>query len=261
MMSPPVTVSVERAGVAIVTLNRPERRNALSIGLLEGLSDAVEQLARGDKARVVILRGEGGVFCSGLDLKEARDERLRHQSAELVSRALLAVSQSPSVTIAAVEGAAVAGGAGLMSACDFVVAGQSARIGYPEVKRGLVAGLVLTFLRRQLAERDIRELLLLGDLIDAPKAMQIRLINRVVSDGEALHESLALAEQVLEGAPGAIARTKKVLEELSARSIADDLRIAHAHHLAARDSEESVEGIQAFLEKRPPRWFTNAKGS
>ena len=117
--------------------------------------------------RVLILRGAGAAFCTGLDLKEAADHTKAHATAEMVAKALITLSQANLVTIAAVHGAAVAGGAGIMSACDYVVAAEKTKIGYPEVRRGLVAGLVMTFLRRQCRERDIRELLLGSELIDA----------------------------------------------------------------------------------------------
>src|SRR5581483_5685167 len=110
--------------------------------------------------RVLILRGTGAAFCAGLDLKEASDHAKAHATAELVANTLIALSETRLVTIAAVHGAAVAGGAGIMSACDFVVAARGTKIGYPEVRRGLVAGLVMTFLRRQTGERNMRELLL-----------------------------------------------------------------------------------------------------
>ncbi len=148
-----------------VTLNRPERRNALTIELLTELTAAMDAAAADSGQRVLILRGAGKVFCAGLDLQETTETEKAHRSAEMVARTLLAISQTRLITIAQVHGAAVAGGAGLMSACDFVVTAEGTKIGYPETKRGLVAGLVMTFLRRQLRERDIRELLFTGDLI------------------------------------------------------------------------------------------------
>ena len=116
---------------------------------------------------MIILRGAGAAFCTGLDLKEAADQTKAHATAEMVANTLIAISQTRLITIAIVHGAAVAGGAGIMSACDFVVAAQRTKIGYPEVRRGLVAGLVMTFLRRQIGERNMRELLLGSELIDA----------------------------------------------------------------------------------------------
>src|SRR5207247_2140883 len=124
------------------------------------------------------------------------------------------VYQVPQVTIAAVQGAAIAGGAGLMSACDLVVASQEARIGYPEVRRGLVAALVMTLLHRQVHERDARELLLLGELISAERALRMGLISRVVPSEHLMEEALSLARTALQGGPQSIAQSKKVLDEL-----------------------------------------------
>ena len=143
--------------------------------------------------------------CAAKEWPSARawiwSKRLRRPApkttARLVARLLRAVYQVPQVTIAAVHGAAIAGGAGLMSACDMVVAARDTRIGYPEVKRGLVAALVMTLLRRQVPERDARELLLLGDLISAERAREMGLVNRVVAKGELAHETLVLARKVL----------------------------------------------------------------
>ena len=148
----------EKDRTTIVTLNRPERRNALTIELMSELADALDKTSADPQKRVLILRGAGKAFCAGLDLQETTVVEKAHRSAEMVAKTLLAISQTRLITIAQIHGAAVAGGAGLMSACDFVVAAKRTMIGYPETKRGLVAGLVMTFLRRQLRERDIREL-------------------------------------------------------------------------------------------------------
>src|SRR5207247_7968017 len=110
--------------------------------------------------RVLILRGAGAAFCTGLDLKEAADQTKAHATAEMVAKTLVTLAETRLVTIAAVHGAAVAGGAGIMSACDFVIAAEGTKIGYPEVRRGLVAGLVMTFLRRQVRARHLRDVLL-----------------------------------------------------------------------------------------------------
>src|ERR1700719_4141077 len=166
--------------ITVVTLNRPERRNSLTIELLNELVAAVNTAANEPTQRVLILRGAGAAFCTGLDLKEAADQTKAHATAEMVAKTLITIAETRLVTIAAVHGAAVAGGAGIMSACDFVVASEKTKIGYPEVRRGLVAGLVMTFLRRQVGERNMRELVLGCELIDAARAKEIGLVNRVV---------------------------------------------------------------------------------
>src|ERR1700726_1934921 len=175
-----VLIEKQTPQITLVTLNRPERRNALTIELLNELIAAIKVASEEPKERLLILRGAGAAFCTGLDLKEAADQTKAHATAEMVARTLVTLSQTRLITIAAVHGAAVAGGAGIMSACDFVVAAERTKIGYPEVRRGLVAGLVLTFLRRQVRERDLRELLLTSELIDAGRAREIGLCHRVV---------------------------------------------------------------------------------
>src|SRR5947207_11713739 len=170
---PVVLIEKQSPQITMVTLNRPERRNALTLELLNELVAAIKVSSDQTSERVLILRGAGAAFCTGLDLKEAADPKKAHATAEMVANTLVALSQTRLITIAAVHGAAVAGGAGIMSACDFVVAAEKTKIGYPEVRRGLVAGLVLTFLRRQVRERDIRELLLGGELFEADRAKEI----------------------------------------------------------------------------------------
>jgi methylglutaconyl-CoA hydratase len=167
---------------------------------------------------------------------------------------LVAISQTRLITIAAVHGAAVAGGAGIMSACDFVVAAQGTKIGYPEVRRGLVAGLVMTFLRRQVGERNMRELLFSSELIDAQRAKDIGLVNRVVARDDVMSEAQRFAESVLQGAPGALAQTKRLVDQLWWRSVNEDVDLALKYHLEARESTEAHEGIAAFNEKRKPKW-------
>ena len=241
--------------VTTLTLNRPDKRNALNVELLEALCTALDVAGADATQRIVVLRGAGPVFCSGLDLAEAQEPARAEQSADLVARALRALATTRLVTIAAVQGAAIAGGAGLMSACDFAVATRDAKFGYPEIRRGLVPALIMTFLRRQLRERDARELLLLGKLFDATHAHAIGLINRVVTDEAALDtEVRTIVSSLLQGAPSALADTKKLLADLWPSPLPRDLDAAHEYHVSARNSPEAREGIAAFLEKRAPRW-------
>src|SRR6476469_1206188 len=153
---PVVLIEKQSPRITVLTLNRPERRNALTIELMSEMTAAIEKAAADPQQRILVLRGAGKAFCTGLDLDEATKQD-PHVTAQGVANLLLALAETRLVTIAVVHGAAVAGGAGIMSACDFVVAAERTKIGYPEVRRGLVAGLVMTFLRRQLRERDLRE--------------------------------------------------------------------------------------------------------
>ena len=244
----------EKNRATIVTLNRPERRNALTIELLTELTAALDAASADPQKRILILRGAGQAFCAGLDLQETTVVEKAHRSAEMVAKTLLAISQTRLVTIAQIHGAAVAGGAGLMSACDFVVAAERTKIGYPETKRGLVAGLVMTFLRRQLRERDIRELLFTGELISAQRAREMGLVNRVCPPDELENETQKIVDAVLQNAPVALASTKRLIEEMWSSTVQEDVESALRHHMEARESAEAKEGIAAFLEKRPPNW-------
>ena len=253
---PVVLIEKPTPQMSVVTLNRPERRNALTLELLTQLCAAIKVASDEAQERVLILRGAGVAFCTGLDLKEAADQTKAHATAEMVAKTLIAISQTRLITIAAVHGAAVAGGAGIMSACDFVVAAQGAKIGYPEVRRGLVAGLVMTFLRRQVGERNMRELLLGSELIDAARAKEIGLINRVVAPDSLMSEAQGFAESVLQGAPRALAQTKRLIDELWWHSVKEDVDLALNYHMQAREAAEAGEGIAAFNEKRKPKWVT-----
>jgi len=251
---PVVLIEKKSPQITVVTLNRSERRNSLTIELLNELIAAIRVASDEPRERVLVLRGAGAAFCTGLDLKEAADLKKAQMTAELVAKTLITLAETRLVTIAAVHGAAVAGGAGIMSACDFVVAAEKTKIGYPEVRRGLVAGLVMTFLRRQVGERNMRELVLGGELIDAERAREIGLVNRVVAPDQLLYEAQRFADSVLQGAPNAVAETKRLIEELWSTSVKEDVDLALKHHMQARESAEAREGIAAFNEKRAPNW-------
>ncbi len=255
-----VGVDTSRPGIAVVTLERPERRNALSIGLLKSLVRELELLAGGRNARVVILRGAGPVFCAGLDLAEAADPRRVEESAHCVAAALHALRSSELVSIAAVHGGAYAGGAGVMAACDMAVGSDDLKIGFPEARRGLLPALVCDVLRAKVREGDLAELFLVGNTIDAERARQIGLLQRVVPAASLLDEALAMAEGVLAGGPRTIAQTKVLMHAAYDRppgaAAGGGAARAIEEHLEARRSAEAVEGLRAFLDKRPPRWTT-----
>jgi methylglutaconyl-CoA hydratase len=241
--------------VVTLTLSRPEKRNALDVPLLDALHAAILTAGNEPTCRVLVLRGAGRVFCAGLDLTEAAQPERAQASAEALGRVLLALAEIRLVTIAALHGAALAGGAGLASVCDFAIATEDTKFGFPEVRRGLAPALIMSFLRRQLRERDLREVLIAGKLFDAAHARSIGLLNAVVADDAALElEIKSLLSSILQGSPEAIASTKKLLAELQPRPLKEDLDRALAFHLSARNSPEAREGVAAFNEKRPPKW-------
>ena len=241
-------------GVSVVTLNRPERRNALSIALMHELCAAIQSVAADPRERVVILRGAGLAFCAGLDLKEAADPNLIDSSADAVRRMLSTVRETSLITICAAHGGAIAGGAGLMAACDLVVVSDDLKTGFPEVRRGLVPAIVSTVLCGKLRDGDVRELFLLGELISAQRAWEMGLVQRVVPTERVFAEAQQLARTILLGGPESVRQTKRLLN-LHANVEADE-RIEDfiASHLQARRSEEAREGAAAFLEKRSPNW-------
>ncbi|MDQ6765526.1 MAG: enoyl-CoA hydratase-related protein [Verrucomicrobiota bacterium] len=249
-----VVLVEKQSAVTTVTLNRPERLNALTIELMSELTDVVHAAEQDETQRILVLRGAGKAFCTGLDLQEVSESDKAHESAGAVATMLLALSQTRLITIAAVHGAAVAGGAGVMSACDFAIAAERTKFGYPEAKRGLVAGLVMTFMRRQLRERDVRELLFTGDLVESARALEMGLITRVVPPNELENEVQKLCAAILQNAPGALAHAKRTLDQLGSTSVKEDIEMALGHHVQARESAEAKEGVAAFLEKRPPSW-------
>lgn len=253
-MSDLIIVETLERGIASVTLNQPDRRNALSIALLEQLSAAIERLASDGTRRVVILRGAGPVFSAGLDLREAADSSLVEQSAAAVSRALDLLRTSPLVMIAAVQGGAFAGGAGLMAACDIVIAAADAEIGFPEARRGLLPALICGVLRHKVREGDLRELFLAGYPIDAVRAQQVGLVQRVTPSERLFDEALDVARSVAAGGPNTIRQTKAMLSAMFQRADDPSGPDLVETHLAARFSDEAREGLAAFTEKREPNW-------
>src|SRR3982750_996721 len=195
MAEPIVLVDSSDPAITVVTLNRPDKRNAMSVALIDALRDAVETATKDLNRRVLIIRGAGPMFCAGLDLKEAGDPSIAHRSAEALAKMYQAVCATPLVTIAAAHGVAVGGGAGLIAACDFAVVSEDLRLGYPEVHRGLAAALVTTLLRRQLSDRGVRELVLLGQAVDAANALRMGLVNRVVPVQHLMESAMALARE------------------------------------------------------------------
>lgn len=235
--------------VTHITLNRPEKRNALNRQLLEQLCTAIDETSRMADRRAIVLSGNGPIFCAGMDLKEASSDENPKPLADLIAKALTSLSSSPLLTIAAVGGAAIAGGAGLMSACDYVVAASDAKVGYPEIRHGLVAALVSVFLVRQVPWRIARELLLLGQLIDCERALEIGLINRIVPGEKLLKSAFEVAEEAAKFSSTAIAETKRLLADLEP-PVNEDLKKALDVHRKMRSSREAKEGMRSFREKK-----------
>lgn len=244
---------IRESGIAIITFNRPEKRNALCIQMLDELHSTMQKLEAGS-TRVVILGGAGPVFSAGLDLQEASQTELVARSASGVEKALSILRTSSLVTIAAAHGGAYAGGAGILAACDMAVGADDMKIGFPEARRGLLPALICDVLRPKVRESDLRELFLVGNLIDATRAQQIGLLQRVVPASRVKAEAEEMAMGILEGGPDTIRWTKQLLNDTQLTGRDD----AHASmieiHLKARHGQEAREGLSAFLEKRKPNW-------
>ena len=247
-------VLVERRdGVLLVTINRPEARNALTRAVAEGVAAAVDELDADDALRAGVLTGAGGTFSAGMDLKAF----LRGETPAIEGRGLCGITRTPprKPLVAAVEGWALAGGFELVLACDLVVAAETARLGVPEVKRSLVAaGGGALLLPRRVPANVAMEMLLTGDPIDARRAAEVGLVNRVTPEGTALDGALALAATVAANGPLALAATKAVVRGSADWTAAEGW--ARQAELVAPvfASEDAREGAAAFAEKRPPVW-------
>jgi methylglutaconyl-CoA hydratase len=246
-----------------VTLNRPDKRNALNRNLITALSDAFQR-ARDDRpARCVLLTGAGPAFCAGMDLAEMQAALQQPQENSPVWEDALHLAKLydliytlPKPTIAAVNGVAVAGGAGLVTVCDLALAVPETRFGYPEVRRGLVAAMVLPHLLRHVGERAARYLLLTGELLSAAEAARCGLINEVVPGAELLERAHSWARSLAEGGPDALARTKALLQQFSHQALS--VEEAAQASAAPRLTEECQQGLRAFFAKKPAPWAPQA---
>jgi len=254
MPNPLIISDLSNPAVATITMNRPDKRNALSLQLILELTSAFTECSRDRNRRAVILRGEGKGFCAGLDLDEMAQAGNAEKAATALAKLYEVMATSPIVTIAAAHGAAFGGGVGLIAASDLVVASDDLKIGFPEVKRGLTAALITTLLRRTVPDRALRELILLGLTIDAKQAQSLQMVNRVVPADALLPTAHEFAKQAVAAAPNAVARTKKLLDDIHVRSVKDDLNLALKFHFEFRHEGEIKEGVAAFQEKREPRW-------
>jgi enoyl-CoA hydratase len=247
-------VLVERRGaVQVITINRPQAKNALDVAVAKGVAEAVDELDASDELWVGVLTGAGGTFSAGMDLKAF----LRGESPAIEGRGLCGITQTPprKPLIGAVEGWALAGGFELLLACDLVVAARTARFGVPEVKRSLVAaGGAALALPRRVPFAIALEMLLTGEPITAERAAEVGLVNRLTEEGGALEGAVELATLIAGNGPLAVAATKQV-----ARSSADwsfEEGWAKQSELTAPvfSSEDAREGATAFAEKRAPVW-------
>jgi methylglutaconyl-CoA hydratase len=256
-----------RPPAVVITLNRADKRNALSRALIQAIQAAFERARDDAGVRCVILTAAGSVFCAGMDLAELSESldqgKASGASSSVWDDALrLAkvydlIYTLPKPTIAAVNGSAVAGGAGLVTVCDLAIAVPEAKFGYPEVRRGLVAAMVMPHLLRHVGERAARYLLLTGEVIGAEEACRVGLINAKATPAELLEKAYQWSLALAEGGPEALARTKALLHQFSrqAMSIEDAAKASASPRL----TDECQQGLRAFFAKQPVPWAHRGK--
>lgn len=257
-----VTSNVE-GRIARITLNRPDKRNALSGNVVDALQAAFDAVGSDPQVRVIILTGEGKAFSAGADLQAIKDLQVATEAENLADSSRLAklfetIYRCPKPVIARVNGHAIAGGCGLASVCDFSIVTKHAKLGFTEVRIGFVPAIVMVFVLRKLGELAARELFLRGHLIDAQKAQQMGLISQVVAEDELDEAVEALALELSKQTSGsAVAITKQMLAEVPGKTLEEALDYAARKNAEARATEDCQAGIAAFLGKRPMPWLND----
>jgi len=246
------------SGIATVTLNRPEKRNAVSFELVAELMKALDEIAA-SPAGVVLVTGAGKAFCAGLDLDELKSLLGKTHEENVKDSATMAalfrrLYDFPKPTIAAVNGAAVAGGTGLATMCDFTLAVPEAKFGYTEVRIGFVPAIVSSILVWQVGHKIARDLLLTGRLFDAAEAKLYGLVNEVIPSDRLLARARELAAQLLENSPSSMRATKKLINGFIAKQLDEQFASAIDDNARIRTTADFREGVSSFLEKRKPVW-------
>jgi methylglutaconyl-CoA hydratase len=248
----------EEDAVATVIFNRPEKRNAISYELIDELLAALAELEK-SAAQILIFTGAGKAFCSGMDLDNLRSITSRSpeeniKDSQTMASLFRALYEFPGVTIAAVNGPAVAGGCGLATLCDFTFASTEAKFGYTEVRIGFLPAIVSAFLVRQIGEKQARDLLLTGRIVDAEEALRMRLVNEVVTPEQLMPRVQQLAHDLLQNSPASLVATKRLLNQFTASELDRQIEASVQANAEIRSTEEFREGVTSFLEKRKPNW-------
>src|ERR1700730_5970369 len=246
------------SGVATITLNRPEKRNAISFELVGELMAVLNEIEV-SPANVVLLTGAGKAFCAGMDLDELKSLLGKNHNENVKDSATMAAMfrrlyDFPKPTIAAVNGAAIAGGTGLATMCDFTIAVPEAKFGYTEVRIGFVPAIVSSILVWQVGHKIARDLLLTGRLFDAAEACRYGLVNEIVPQDRLLARARELAAQILESSPSSVRATKKLINGFIAEQLDQQIADAVEDNARIRTTDDFREGLSAFLEKRKPAW-------
>src|SRR5579872_2855014 len=248
----------QASGIATLTLNRPDKRNAISFELVKELMAALDEI-ESSPANVVIFTGSGKAFCAGMDLEELKsllgkthDENVKDSAT--MATLFRALWECDLPTIAAVNGAAIAGGTGLATMCDFTLAVPEAKFGYTEVRIGFVPAIVSSILVWQVGHKIARDLLLTGRLFDAAEAHRYGLVNEIVPPEKLLDRAREFAGQINENSPSSVRATKKLINSFIATQLDEQISAAIEDNARIRTTSDFREGISSFLEKRKPVW-------
>jgi methylglutaconyl-CoA hydratase len=254
------TLLYEKGGaIATITLNRPDKRNAISSTMIAELLEALNSAEADSAVRVIILTGAGRAFCSGMDLETL--QTIAGQTAEQnladsreMARMFHRLYSFPKPLITAVNGAAVAGGCGIATFSDITLAVPEAKFGYTEVRIGFIPALVSVLVRRQMGEKRARELLLTGQIIDAAEAFRLGMVTEIVPAENLLQRAREVAAKFLEASPTSLRRTKRLLLLYNEKEVTQEIELATQENAAIRATEDFREGLASFLEKRQPKW-------
>jgi methylglutaconyl-CoA hydratase len=254
------TIQLSRGGgIATITLNRPEKRNAISFQLVGELLAALDELEQSPDAQIVILTGTGKAFCAGLDLEELKSllgktHEQNLEDSKRMAQLFRRLYDFPKPTIAAVNGAAVAGGTGLATMCDFTLATPDAKFGYTEVRIGFVPAIVSSMLVWQVGHKIARDLLMSGRMFNAGEAHRYGLVNEVVEAERLMDRARQLAGELMQNSPSSMRATKQLINGFLAPHLDQEIAQAVEDNARARTTEDFREGVSSFLEKRKPKW-------
>jgi enoyl-CoA hydratase len=250
-----VAIRREGAGIAVLTIDRPERRNALNLDVKTRIADGIQALSADDSVRVIVLTGSGGYFVAGTDLAEMLDMSPSDHITLATDRVFTVLRQCPKILIAAVEGYALGGGCELAMCCDMIVAGTGAKFGQPEIRVGIMPGAGGTQrLVRTIGKYRTMKLLLTGEPLSATDAFTAGLLSEVVADGAALDQAIKLAGTIVRMPPLAVRAIKEVVQRGPDEPLETALGLERKAFIQLFDSEDQKEGMRAFLEKRQPKF-------
>jgi methylglutaconyl-CoA hydratase len=249
----------EQDGICTITFNRPDKRNAVSFELVREIMQALDYCAKSDKTQIVIFTGAGKAFCAGLDLEElksliGKSQEQNVKDSQTMANMFRAIYDFPKPTIAAVNGAAIAGGTGIATMCDFTLAVPEAKFGYTEVRIGFVPAIVSSYLVFQVGHKIARDLLLTARLFDSAEAHRYGLVNEILLPEQLMPRAVELAKLLMENSPSSVRATKKLINGFIKEQLDTQVAAAVEDNARIRTTADFKEGVSSFLEKRKPIW-------